>query len=58
VSLLGADADVVGLVESVITKDFRTYTMIFLRQEKSLRDHGDGLGTWRNANTSGITSVA
>jgi hypothetical protein len=41
----------------MITKDFRTYTMIFLRQGKSLRDHGGGLVTWRNANTSGITSI-
>jgi hypothetical protein len=38
------------LVGGVITKDFRTYTMIFLRQEKSLRDHGGGLGTWCNTN--------
>jgi hypothetical protein len=45
------------VVVGVITKDFRTYTMIFLRQEKSLRDHGSGLATWRNADTSGITGV-
>jgi hypothetical protein len=42
----------------MITKDFRTYTMIFLRQEKSLRDHGGGLGIWRNASTSNISSAA
>src|SRR5580693_9965476 len=41
----------------MITKDFRTYTTIFLRQEKSLLDHGGGLATWRNGNISGITSL-
>jgi hypothetical protein len=28
----------------VIAKDFRTYSAIFLRQEKSFRDHGGALG--------------
>jgi hypothetical protein len=29
----------------VIVKDLYTYTMIFLRQDKILRDHGDELST-------------
>jgi hypothetical protein len=29
---------------AVIAKDFRTSTMIFLRQENILRDHGGGAG--------------
>jgi hypothetical protein len=41
----------------MITKNFRTYTTIFLRHEKSLRDHGGGLATWRNTDTFGITSL-
>jgi hypothetical protein len=28
-----------------LAKDFRTYTIIFLRQEKTLRDHNDELPT-------------
>jgi hypothetical protein len=31
-------------VWSVITKDLYTYTTIFLRQDKTLRDHGPQLG--------------
>jgi hypothetical protein len=28
----------------IITKDFRAYSANFLRQEKSIRDHGGELG--------------
>jgi hypothetical protein len=34
---------------SMITKDLTTYTVLFLRQEKTLRDHGERqgpVGTW------------
>jgi hypothetical protein len=30
----------------VLMKDFCIYTMIFLRQDKTLRDHGAGAETW------------
>ena len=32
------------MAEAVIRKDFRTYAMNILRQEKILRDHGSELG--------------
>jgi hypothetical protein len=31
----------------MITKDFRPYTLIILRQDKSLRDHGAAGGVCR-----------
>jgi hypothetical protein len=41
-----------------IAKDFRTYAMNFLRQEKSLRDHGGSPRHPMPPTVTGVTGVS